>query len=488
MKLLSCATYIENYRLPNWTILIVCMSSLYFLLCNIIKIRRHSRDRTFHRLIRSPRSSEVANSSHNTSAFAFDSTILKFDNSDFDSDSTNVDSDLGVCISKFSLDNMVDNNRTLKELAIVDIMCQPWCIRYPKLEQAQSYELKFGLIHLLLKFHGLKGTTQQLSVKGSIASRVMNELTIGQHHISPLVRVCGICASVEHLTDACLTLQETKPNKVKVDAMMVGQQYRQPYDQYSNWRYGSHPTQSTNIARVVDFIAVQPPLPSIVQSLHPLVITTNKLQAEQKERLLQHLKKLRDFYGHLVKHSTFRFPLKKPPEDVTLELNDTMTCDCLPTHWMSHTLARMDTPNLVPKESVWRNLHGQEMSEPPTQRRVNTRDKFSKHTSNDSAYIVKSSMKTSMQSSNKYEKMLIIHLWNILGALHKPNGIRVNVNSCTTGTLRVSITPASKVSHQKPKPIGLKMQANKSPNLATKLARKMLATKMSNKLRLFPPR
>ncbi|RDX79769.1 hypothetical protein CR513_39771, partial [Mucuna pruriens] len=44
----------------------------------------------------------------------------------------------------------------------------------------------------------------------------------------------------------------------------------------------------------------------------------NKLQAEQKERLMQDLKKLGDFYKHLVKHSTLRFLLKKPPKDMAL--------------------------------------------------------------------------------------------------------------------------------------------------------------------------
>ncbi|RDX89649.1 hypothetical protein CR513_28603, partial [Mucuna pruriens] len=47
-------------------------------------------------------------------------------------------------------------------------------------------------------------------------------------------------------------------------------------------------------------------LPPYQIPLQPLVITTNKLQAEQKERLLQDLKKLGDFYKHLVKHSTLR--------------------------------------------------------------------------------------------------------------------------------------------------------------------------------------
>ncbi|RDX82170.1 hypothetical protein CR513_37072, partial [Mucuna pruriens] len=50
---------------------------------------------------------------------------------------------------------MENNDRTLKELATLDVMYQPWFIQYPKLEQAQSYELKSRLIHLLPKFHGL---------------------------------------------------------------------------------------------------------------------------------------------------------------------------------------------------------------------------------------------------------------------------------------------------------------------------------------------
>ncbi|RDX71608.1 hypothetical protein CR513_49024, partial [Mucuna pruriens] len=52
---------------------------------------------------------------------------------------------------------MENNDRTLKELATLDVVYQPWCIQYPQLEPAQTYELKSGLIHLLPKFHGLVG-------------------------------------------------------------------------------------------------------------------------------------------------------------------------------------------------------------------------------------------------------------------------------------------------------------------------------------------
>ncbi|RDX99514.1 hypothetical protein CR513_17425, partial [Mucuna pruriens] len=52
---------------------------------------------------------------------------------------------------------MENNDRRLKELATLDVVYQPWCIQYPQLEPTQTYELKFGLIHLLPKFHGLAG-------------------------------------------------------------------------------------------------------------------------------------------------------------------------------------------------------------------------------------------------------------------------------------------------------------------------------------------
>ncbi|RDY07557.1 hypothetical protein CR513_08305, partial [Mucuna pruriens] len=52
---------------------------------------------------------------------------------------------------------MENHDRMLKELATPDVVYQPWCIQYPQLEPAQTYELKSGLIHLLPKFHGLAG-------------------------------------------------------------------------------------------------------------------------------------------------------------------------------------------------------------------------------------------------------------------------------------------------------------------------------------------
>ncbi|XP_052193815.1 uncharacterized protein LOC127802154 [Diospyros lotus] len=46
-------------------------------------------------------------------------------------------------------------NRSIRELAALDVHYQPLCIQYPQLEA--NFELKSGLIHLLPKFHGLAG-------------------------------------------------------------------------------------------------------------------------------------------------------------------------------------------------------------------------------------------------------------------------------------------------------------------------------------------
>ncbi|RDX73603.1 hypothetical protein CR513_46766, partial [Mucuna pruriens] len=62
-----------------------------------------------------------------------------------------------LCLCMPKPGQMENNDRTLKELATPDVVYQLWCIQYPQLEPAQTYELKFGLIHLLPKFHSLAG-------------------------------------------------------------------------------------------------------------------------------------------------------------------------------------------------------------------------------------------------------------------------------------------------------------------------------------------
>ncbi|RDY00596.1 Pol polyprotein, partial [Mucuna pruriens] len=63
------------------------------------------------------------------------------------------------------LEQIENNDKTLNELATPDVVYQPWCIQYPQLEPDQTYELKFGFIHLLLKFHGLAGENPHKHLK-----------------------------------------------------------------------------------------------------------------------------------------------------------------------------------------------------------------------------------------------------------------------------------------------------------------------------------
>ena len=65
-------------------------------------------------------------------------------------------------LSEDSEDNFVEEPKTgelrehtLRELATLDITHQPLCIIY--LETTGTFELKTGLIHLLLAFHGRLG-------------------------------------------------------------------------------------------------------------------------------------------------------------------------------------------------------------------------------------------------------------------------------------------------------------------------------------------
>ncbi|RDX78311.1 hypothetical protein CR513_41431, partial [Mucuna pruriens] len=104
-------------------------------------------DRTLRRL-RKVRSFVISNSSSSNSVSNSDNTISAtndFDFSKYSSFDINLDSNLVV--SNFQeLEQMENNDQTLKELAMPDV-----------LEPTQSYELKSGLIHLLPKFHGLAG-------------------------------------------------------------------------------------------------------------------------------------------------------------------------------------------------------------------------------------------------------------------------------------------------------------------------------------------
>ncbi|RDX86426.1 hypothetical protein CR513_32237, partial [Mucuna pruriens] len=95
------------------------------------------------RRLRKTRNIVVSNSSN---------FVSSFDNS---SPVTNISNSVEFCSTNSFAEQMENNERTLKELATPDVVYQPWCIQYPQLEPAQTYEVKSGLIHLLPKFHGL---------------------------------------------------------------------------------------------------------------------------------------------------------------------------------------------------------------------------------------------------------------------------------------------------------------------------------------------
>ncbi|RDX84682.1 hypothetical protein CR513_34228, partial [Mucuna pruriens] len=99
------------------------------------------------RRLRKARNIVVSGSANFVSSFDNSSHVTNnFDSVEYDNTNTFVE-----------LEQMENNEKTLKELATPYVVYQPWCIQYPQLEPTQTYELKSGLIHLLPKFHGLAG-------------------------------------------------------------------------------------------------------------------------------------------------------------------------------------------------------------------------------------------------------------------------------------------------------------------------------------------
>ncbi|RDX96696.1 hypothetical protein CR513_20605, partial [Mucuna pruriens] len=88
----------------------------------------------------------------------------------------------------------------------------------------------------------MASNTQQFGIRGPSQSwiRLENQLTeltslvkqlaVGQHQPAMAAKVCGMCTSVEHPTDMCPTLQETKSDQPENVGAIVGFQYgKQPY-------------------------------------------------------------------------------------------------------------------------------------------------------------------------------------------------------------------------------------------------------------------
>ncbi|RDX73602.1 hypothetical protein CR513_46765, partial [Mucuna pruriens] len=98
----------------------------------------------------------------------------------------------------------------------------------------------------------MASNTQQFGIRGSNQSRMLNEigvasnqrlenqlteltslvrqLAVSQHQPAMAAKVCGICTSVEHPTDTCPTLQESKSDQPEHVGAVGGFQFRRkPY-------------------------------------------------------------------------------------------------------------------------------------------------------------------------------------------------------------------------------------------------------------------
>ncbi|RDX82097.1 hypothetical protein CR513_37155, partial [Mucuna pruriens] len=102
----------------------------------------------------------------------------------------------------------------------------------------------------------MASNTQQFGIRGPSQSRMVNEigatsnqrlenqltkltslvrqLAVGQHQPAMAAKVCGICTSVEHLTDMCPTLQETESDQPENYGKQPYQ--NQPFDSQQHGR------------------------------------------------------------------------------------------------------------------------------------------------------------------------------------------------------------------------------------------------------------
>ncbi|RDX84714.1 hypothetical protein CR513_34187, partial [Mucuna pruriens] len=73
-------------------------------------------------------------------------------------------------------------------------------------------------------------SNQRLENQLTELTSLVRQLAVGQHQPAMAAKVCAICTSVEHPTDICPTLQETKSDQPENVGTIVGFQYgKQPY-------------------------------------------------------------------------------------------------------------------------------------------------------------------------------------------------------------------------------------------------------------------
>ncbi|RDX89635.1 hypothetical protein CR513_28619, partial [Mucuna pruriens] len=215
--------------------------------------------------------------------------------------------------------------------------------------------VRLGLINPNLIKVRAKLTTPHFGIEGSPTSKIVNEvvvvdnqrlenkiieltylvrqLAIRQHHSSPSVRECGMCASIEHPPNTFPIYQPPPPFRPEQSMQVIQQSFSKELvkqmatnniqfqenvsatiqdlqtqiDQLATTtilspqaniiditlRSGVVDIIDENAAKVVEVVTDQPPLPSIVQPLHAPIITANKIQKPPKDVILEVLRRMR---------------------------------------------------------------------------------------------------------------------------------------------------------------------------------------------------
>ncbi|RDX99227.1 hypothetical protein CR513_17748, partial [Mucuna pruriens] len=89
-------------------------------------------------------------------------------------------------------------------------------------------------------------SNQRLENQLTELTSLVRQLVVGQHQPAMAAKVCGLCTSVEHPTNMCLTLQETKLDQTENVGAIGGFQYgKQPYQNqpFDSLQHGREPFQ-----------------------------------------------------------------------------------------------------------------------------------------------------------------------------------------------------------------------------------------------------
>ncbi|XP_021732355.1 uncharacterized protein LOC110699171 [Chenopodium quinoa] len=118
-------------------------------------------------------------------------------------------------------------NRTLRELTAPNLNQQPLCIAYQQLEEGANVEIKYGLIHLLPAFHGMKASGGGLVNKTpGDATRLIAELAENSRQFSQRTPTRRVNAANSNTTE--LESQGNQQQQQNAQGQQQYQQYRAP--------------------------------------------------------------------------------------------------------------------------------------------------------------------------------------------------------------------------------------------------------------------